>query len=63
MSTQLDNALVPDVEKLDELLNGLRWVQRQRAKEATKRGYVFDPIVGYVPWGIDGPALENESKN
>ena len=35
----------------------------KRYREARVMGFVFDPIVGYTPWGHDGPATENRSWN
>lgn len=46
----------PTLEELQALLESKRVEQRQRAKEARARGYVFDPIIGYIPWGEHGPS-------
>ena len=51
----------PSDEELKQIVEAKREEQRRKARAARKAGFVFDPIVGYVPWGPGGPALENEN--
>ena len=51
----------PSDEELKQIVEAKREEQRRKVTAARKAGFVFDPIVGYVPWGPGGPALENET--
>ena len=53
----------PSDEELAAIVEAKRAEQKRKATVARKAGFVFDPIVGYVPWGPEGPALEIESEN
>lgn len=54
---------MPEGRELESAVDFARQRQAVIESEAQRRGFVFDPIVGYVPWGSDGPALENDSGN
>ena len=60
-SSELFIGHVPSMRELQTLLEIKQEQQCQAAKEAMQHGFVFDPIVGYVPWGPGGPALESQS--
>ena len=47
--------------ELEKVIRQQRERQAAVAKQGRRAGFIFDPLVGYVPWGPGGPALESES--
>ena len=55
---RIEDEGLPTREQEDAIVESIRKIMRVEAAKARKRGFVFSPTVGYMPWGPSGPAVE-----